>query len=279
METVRETVFRSSPTARAVITDPDIVVRRPLYLGLARGASVDLDGPALLVRAPGRAAVRYPLGRVSRIISHIGVQWCSSALAACLERGIPIIITRPGDGLLGHVLPAVRAPAWVDCDLQEFLDRPDWRDHYANWLRAERMRILAEWRRRRVAQGTQVPEETLRELKRRYLYLEELPEISAVGEWVIAAIRALAAEQLHKAGLRAVYWGFGGEMLGLLEDLVLLLRFMLHLELYGLGEAARFDAPAILRVFHAFSNAMTGCCQGVMGRLLRRVRTLLEEWH
>jgi hypothetical protein len=252
--------------------------RRPLYLGGETRAVVDLDGPALLVHARGRAEARYPLARVSRVVAHFRTEWRARAVMACFERGIPIVVTGADEAPLGYMLPAVQAPSRLDRNIQEVLDRPDWREHYGDWLRAERMRLLAEWQGRREAAGSPVPEGTVRELRRRHVYLGERPEVIAEGGLLKAAIRALAAESLRKAGLRAVYWGFGGEALPLLQDLSELLELSLCLELRGLGESAHFDTPSFLRVFHAFASSLAGVCSAVLGRLHRRVRALLEEW-
>lgn len=252
--------------------------RRPLYLAVGGAAIVDLDGPALRVRARSRAPARYPLARISRVIAHCRVEWSSRALLACLERGIPIVVTNPGGDPAGYVLPALRLSSRLGRELEELLDRPDWHHHYEGWLRAERMRIFAQWQRRRETSGKPVPPSLLRELKRRHVYLGERPGNLAQGAFALAAVRAVVAERLLKGGLRARYWGAQGEPLCLLDDLAALLELALGLELYGLGETARFDTPAYLRVFHAFADSLTELCHTALGRLHRRINTFLEEW-
>ncbi len=256
----------------------DVIARRPLYVRATGRTFVDLDGPALLVRAQNRADALYPLARVSRVISSASVEWRARALAACLEHGIPVVLTGTEDTPVGYVLPAVRASSRLSRELEEFVDRPDWRERYADWLRAERMRVFAQWQRSREEAGKPLAQDTLREIKRRYVYLDERPEILAPDGLIAAAIRAAAAERLHKAGLRAAYWGFRGEALQLLEDVSRLLELALQLEWQGLGEAARFEGPAILRVFHAFVFSLTALCEAIIGHLHRYLKSLLEEW-
>ncbi|GIX28415.1 MAG: hypothetical protein KatS3mg123_2296 [Burkholderiales bacterium] len=239
---------------------------------------MDLDGPAFLVRCQGRADVRYPLARVSRVIASAQVEWSARALAACLESGIPVVITGSGNAPVGYLLPGMRASSRLSRELGEFIDRPDWKERYADWLRAERMRVFAEWQRRRESTGNPLPQEALRELKRRYVYLDDRSEGLPLNGLLSAAIRAAVAEQLQKAGLSAVYWGFRGEALHLLEDVSRLLELVLHFEWHGLGEAARFEGPALLRVFHAFARALTAHCNSVLGHLHRYVKSFLEEW-
>lgn len=283
MGAIREGVRLSPVLARGLggavaASHEEVVLRRPLYLRAAGHTSVDLDGPALLVRAQNRADARYPLARVSRVISSASIEWRARALAACLEHGIPVVLTGSEDSPVGYVLPTVQASSRLSRELEEFVDRPDWHERYDDWLRAERMRVFAQWQRSREEAGKPLAQVTLRELKRRYVYLDERPEVLAPDGLIAAAIRAAVAERLHKAGLRAVYWGFRGEALQLLEDVSRLLELVLQLEWHGLGEAARFEGPAILRVFHAFAFSLTAHCDGILGHLHRYLKSLLEEW-
>jgi hypothetical protein len=256
----------------------DVVVRRPLYVLAAGRTTVDLDGPAFLVRRQGRADARYPLARVSRVIASTQVEWSTGALAACLENGIPVVITGSGNAPVGYLLPSIQAPSRLGGELEEFIDRPDWKERYADWLRAERMRVFFEWRRRREGVGNPLPQEVLRELKRRYVYLDDRSERLSLNGLLSAAIRATVAEQLQKAGLSAVYWGFRGEPLHLLEDVSWLIELVLHFEWHGLGEKARFEGAALLRVFHTLARTLSVDCNSVLGHLHHYVKSFLEEW-
>lgn len=283
MGAIREGVGLSPALAKglggsAATSGADAIVRRPLYVLASGRTSVDLDGPALLVRAKSRADARYPLSRVSRVITSARVEWRARALAACLQHGIPLVLTGAENTPLGYLLPAVRTLSRLSHDLEEFLDRPDWREHYHDWLRAERMRLFARWQRSREEAGKPLTQETLCELKRRYVYLDERSEVLTPDGLLSTAIRAAVAERLHKAGLGAVYWGFRGEAFHLLEDVSRLLELVLHLEWHGLGEVAHFEGAAILRMFHAFAFSLTTHCNDILGHLHRYLKSLLEEW-
>jgi hypothetical protein len=269
----------SGPTRRlGAPCDRSPLHARPLYLTGGAQTRVDLDGPALLVRAPFRAPARYPLARVSRVVSSIRVGWAMPAQLACLDSGIPIVYLGRDGMPAGFLLPVNRRASRLDAALDELLDRPDWSSHYANWLRAERMRALSAWMQAREAEGELVPLETYRELRRRHVYGEQeaLPVMRSGIH--CAALMALVAEQITKAGLRHVYWGEGGRALELLRDLARLLALRLELELTGLGTAARAENAALLRIFHAFVPQLGQHCAAMIGRLHRRVREVLEEW-
>jgi len=112
-----------------------------------------MDGPALRLRAEQRAETRFPLDRVSRIVAGAHVNWSAGALRACLERAIPIVIASADGAPLGSMLPASMPVPPLAPALEELLCSPDWRDIYRSWQRAERMRMLAAWRRMRQAEG------------------------------------------------------------------------------------------------------------------------------
>lgn len=63
---------------------------KALYLDGRRETSVRFDGPALRVQTAGRADGRYPLGRISRIVTIGRVTWHPQALLACFQFGVPL---------------------------------------------------------------------------------------------------------------------------------------------------------------------------------------------
>lgn len=253
--------------------------RRPLYLGARVNARVDADGPALRVRAAGRAEARYPLYRVSRVIAGHRVHWSAGALQACLESGIPIVIVGDGGAPLGSFHPAcVRASALCG-DLDELLDRPDWQGIYANWLRALRMRVLVEWCRREAAAGKPLAPGEFKELVRRHIYAcaHASPFHEATGFWR-AALYALAAGAIRRAGLQPVHWGAGGTALNLLEDVTQVLELRLRLEIGAGMEQGLAGEAVALRVFHAQTARLEGQCDRFFASLARRAKQVLAEW-
>lgn len=112
---------------------------RPLYLAGTDQLQVSLDGPALLVRGPGRADGRYPLSRLSRVVVQGDVEWTTPALLACLRGGIPVAFMDRKGRPLGLCFGAQRVKG-LGSVVRRFLDLPDWRLRYRGWLEA------MEWR-------------------------------------------------------------------------------------------------------------------------------------
>ena len=253
--------------------------RRPLYLRPLLKARVDADGPALRVRSADRAEARYPLYRVSRVISSNRVDWSAAALEACLQSGIPIVIVAGSGAPLGSVQPARVAASRLSEDIDELLDRPDWRETYDNWLRATRMRVLGEWRTQREAAGDPPAPGEFREMVRRLVYgrADAIPLEEATGLWH-AALCGLAATGLRRAGLQAVHWGAGGTTLHLLDDVARVLELRLRLEVRGAMEQALNAEALALRVFHSISDKLDVQCGRILLSLARRVKQVLAEW-
>src|SRR6516165_629543 len=185
--------FRSAESVAATLPAASHARRRPLFLGPMLRARVDADGPALRVRAAQRAETRFPLDRVSRIVASARVNWSADALRACLQSAIPIVMVSEDGSPLGSVHPASLQGSRLAEGLEELLDHPDWRDIYGCWLRAARMRVLAEWRRARQGEGAAPDPNAYRELVRRHVYCRQpaSPKHGMRGLWR-AAIYALA---------------------------------------------------------------------------------------
>jgi hypothetical protein len=252
--------------------------RRPLYIGANVRARVDLDGPALRVRAMRRSERRYPLYRVSRVIASPGVDWSAEALRACLESAIPIVIVAEDGTPLGLVHPARPCATRLAEAVEELLDRPDWRERYENWLRAARMRVLRDWCASREAEGEAVKAAALRELVRRHVYSAAAQTDAGIGGSCRGALYALAAESVCRWGLKPVFIATGGEPLQLLSDLVALLELRLRLEISPSMEGALERESVALRVLHALSEKLQALADRAIASLARRVRQVLAEW-
>lgn len=268
---------RRAPAARPA-SHPDNC-RRPLYLCARLKARVDADGPALRVRSAGRVEARYPLYRVSRVIASNRVDWSAAALEACLQAGIPIVIVAGSGAPLGSVQPACVAASRISEDIEELLDRPDWREIYDNWLRAARMRVLSEWRMQRDAAGDPLAPGEFKEMVRSQVYgrADVIPFEQSTGLWR-AALCALAATGLRRAGLQPVYWGAGGTALHFLDDMARVLELRLRLEVRVSIEQALNGEALALRVFHSISDKLDVQSGRILLSLARRVKQVLAEW-
>lgn len=268
-----------APNPRRAPAQPSAPSARALYVTGGASTRVDRDGPSLVVRAVGRADARFPLTRVARVVTGSRVQWRADAVLACLEHGIPVIYLGVDGGPIGHLQPVSRRRSTLDALIEEFLDRPDWAVRYQNWMRSERMRAFDAWRRGRESDARPISEADSATLIRQYVYGEgSSSRLTLCGASYSAALKALVAQNVTKAGLRGVYWGVDGAPLELVADLTELLALRLELELCGLGTSARLNSVAILRVFHVVAPRLSPACGTILGRLHRRLREVIEEW-
>ncbi|MGH7247178.1 MAG: CRISPR-associated endonuclease Cas1 [Pseudomonadota bacterium] len=251
--------------------------RRPLFLRPALGALVDADGPALRVRDERRAETRFPLDRISRIVASARVSWSAEALRACLERAIPIVIVNAHGSPLGSVLPAhVRASPLAEA-LGELLDWPDWRDIYNCWLRAARMRVLADWRCARNADGAAPDARAYQDLIKRYVYPVETAAAkpAMTGLWR-GALYALAAEIAQRWGIPAVIWGSEGDAIALRRDLADLMELRLRLEISEQVEGSLKGEAMMLLVLHTQTKKLESAASRAIRSLARRLNEVLS---
>ena len=253
--------------------------RLPLYLYGQNPTQVGADGPALAVRIAHKATLRYPYARIARVIAGPRVEWQARALVACQHEGLPIVFLDGAGAPTGYLQPVLGKPSRLDGVLEEMLDRADWSMHYSHWLRAERMNLLREWRRARLAAGKEVEEDDFQELVRQHVYRPESEGFYFASTGPQAgALTAYALQALHLASLKPRYWGSHGDPLELALDLTRLLGLALHLEMQGLGSGLHGDQAALLRVLHSFGPRIVQILTHLLGSLHRRLKSLLEEW-
>jgi hypothetical protein len=253
------------------------VSRRPLFLRPPGRTRVDTDGPALRVRAERRAETRFPLDRISRIVAGARVSWSADALDACLRHAIPIVIVTADGAPLGSIQPAQVHASPLAAALEELLDWPDWRDIYKCWLRAARMRVLAEWRRAREAEGAPPDARVYQELVRTHLYpVKAAPAKQGITGLWRGAVYALAAETAQRWGIEAVMWGSGGDAIDLRRDLADLMELRLRLEVCEQAEGSLKGEGTMLLVFHALTKKLEFEGGRAMRSLARRVSEVLS---
>lgn len=191
----------------------------------------------------------------------------------------PILIVGEDGAPLGSFYPARVCATQLAEDIDEMLDRPDWREAYGTWLRAARMRVLGEWRKARETEGAPPAPGEFGELVRRHVYCAEPNSLfaDATGLWR-GALCALAAGAIRSAGLQPVVWGAGGEALDLLADLTRILELRLRLDVREGIECGLEGEAVVLRVFQALSPTLETEAQRTIGSLARRVKQVLAEW-
>lgn len=256
---------------------PTATPRLPLYLRGREHTTVDAAGPALAVHRTGKSLVRYPIARLSRIISGRNVQWSGRALGLCMQEGIPIVILDDKGSPCGYVQPAVVRRSTLDSLLQQWVDIPHCHADLENWQRTQRMRLVKAWCANRVLSGHDISEKEFRELVRLHVQRIKTTEIETCSLWG-AALAAYVSRKLQEAGVAARYWCHGGDVLDLRSVLRELLEVALTLELSGLGQAAHTDDAALLRIMHTFGQTLNHTITLILGSLHQYIRNQLEEW-
>jgi hypothetical protein len=110
-------------------------LRKPLYLQGRNGLEVELDGPALRIRQPERAATFYPLARLARVLSKGGVRWSCDALLACADAGVPVTFLDGDGGVRGYLFGPSSGDHELYRRLRAWLRRADGLSRYTDWRR------------------------------------------------------------------------------------------------------------------------------------------------
>lgn len=116
---------------------------KTLYLDGRQHLEVLLDGPALRVRSAGRADGRYPLARVSRVVTLGAVRWQPQALLACFHFQVPIAVLEPSGRFVRIRFPVAAEPG-LGRHLGEVLEIARYRRRYDGWLREAERRERAD---------------------------------------------------------------------------------------------------------------------------------------
>ncbi len=246
---------------------------KPFYLHGNTGMSVSLDGPALRVNAPQRAASLYPLQRISRVISSGPVEWTTPALLACAQRGITITFLSPGGTILAYLFGETYLRTGLDGRLRDLLDRPDWQERYRDWNRA-----MESWGRRALLKrlNPELAQLSPTQLKTLLDQTKHRYASPAVCRYLDRRLRgllaALVTEQLSAVGLSAERLHAFEGRLNLVEDVVELLAWDLYLPVLELlqrrhGAPIRLEDAALVRLFEARSRRLQRLGRSLLNRL------------
>lgn len=244
--------------------------RKPLHLdGRRRAIEVRAAGPALAVQR-GERRITVPVARIARVLACGRVHWDSAALVLCLSQRIPIVYLDTQAQPIGATLPLIARTGTLDELLQPFLDRPDWRYRYDNWLRSQRLRLLQQWRRERARAGRPVPREQWAEEVRAFAYRGEPP---FVGPYPGASF-ALVVTTLLRAGVRSQYRAADGGTLALASDLARILDRYTALHTGSVAAAAESNGSLTAQA----ASAATPEHEALVVRMLQRLRRCLADW-
>ena len=212
---------------------------RALYLGARDRKQVSCTNEALVVRNERQQTLRYPLARVSRVVSSSVTDWSGEALALCMKSGIGITWLDARGTALGTCYPLRRCHPPFATAVELLPESPAGMARYHNWLRARRMEVLVHWGKTRAEQISPALWEAT---KRDWVYgrriTVHLP--AALQGHCLAWVGAQLAEQ----GLHPELWGPEAQPVALDHDLCELLWADMNLCAGSLADAAQADEPA-----------------------------------
>lgn len=125
-------------------TETDPLPPRTLYLKAMPDLNLVLDGPSLVVTAPGAAARRYPLRLLRQVLLLGPVALSPGVVEALLRQGISLALHDAAGTALGYLWPFRERPDTLADRLDVFWERPDWHWKYENWRRAQERRVIRE---------------------------------------------------------------------------------------------------------------------------------------
>lgn len=211
---------------------------RALYLGARDRKSVTCTAEALVVRNERQQTLRYPLARVSRVVSSSVTDWSGDALALCMKSGIGITWLDGRGNALGTCYPQCRRHTPFATAVEMLTESPEGFGRYNNWLRARRMEVLVQWGRRRADHiSPTLWESTKRDWVYGRRFTVHLPV--ALHGHCLAWVGAQLAEQ----GLQPELWGPEAESVDLDHDLCELLWADMNLCAGSLADATQADEP------------------------------------
>jgi hypothetical protein len=264
----------AAATAAAPSPRAGVPPRKPLYLdGRANVIDVRLRGPALGIRR-GAQQLELPLARLARVFVCGRVHWEAAAIAACLRQQIPIVFLDGRAQPIGSALPLVARTSHLGELLAEWVDRPQWREQYESWLRAQRYRILRRWRRQRAEAGCPVDPGEWSEAVRSFVYADEPRFASPHASGCYA--RALAL--LLRTGARTQYRGCDGGVLPLAADLARLADRSMALSLGNVAGALDGELALLARAGEGAAAEVDALLLELLQRLGRRAAEWIEPW-
>lgn len=256
---------------------------KPLYLDGASPMRVELDGPALRVERSLHAVVLVPLSRVSRVVVSGDVSWCTPAMLACADSGIPIIFVNSVGAVRARWNGKVNSRCTLKRYIEGSLDRPDWEERYATWIDAvERQAALRIAGRLHVAvQLPLFPAEVKLALSDKAAGFTDAETWRHMTEVQYGLLRVHVCALLTKKGLRGDAGPVVRGALDLETDITRVLDWDLELLRWGWLRRRRIwqrktrrglDTPGrreIVKLYESRATRVERSCEVLLGRMHR----------
>lgn len=190
------------PTARS--TQPQSSNgARTLYLGARSQKHIGCTEEALVVRNAEQQTLRYPLARVSRIVSSPQNDWSGAALELCMRHGVSITWLNARGDALGSCRPHTASTPRAAVALEAMLETPEGYERYLAWQRQRRMNILERWAE---TQGTRITPWQWETTKRTWVYGGNIPSVHLPAQFR-GLCHAYCVYMLGQHRLSEAWWG------------------------------------------------------------------------
>lgn len=245
---------------------------KPLYLEGRAGMRVDYDEPALVVSAPDRSALLFPLSRVSRVVVCGYVDWSMTALFACADAGIAVLFMTESGGVRSRWLGEVENGPLLLSQFGVMLRRPEALPRYQDWYAGmRRMAVRSAARRLRFADWQSATADSLEGWLRRTLPQPWFEAAAVLRGFLLSVVLGYLADFGLESGDSGVHWG----AINLADDLADLLLwdfYPLLLSRHGRGDAV----PDKQRLAAVLQQREVRCQQLLRGLLNRLHQCLLR---
>lgn len=237
---------------------------RALYLGAREKKQVTCTDEALVVRNARQQTLRYPLERISRVVSSITTDWNGSALALCLKNSIGITWLDGQGNALGTCYPTHRWHPKFSTAVELLTETQDGYLQYQHWQRSRRMAVMIRWGK---THAERIDLAQWENVKRNWVYGEN------VDIHLPPALRgqclAWVGSQLAREGLTPQLWGPDAQAIDLDQALCELLWAEMNLCAGAVAGASSAEEPVTV-LFERW-NALNGSALALHFSSLYRV--------
>lgn len=248
--------------------------RLPVYLLDEQPAQIQVDGPALVLIRDTHAPIRYPVGRISRILLRINHEWSHDATMLCLAHRIPVLFVDADGTHLGSLTPSIPRHTPSKETIAQLVWHPDAENRLENWTRQEYQTLIEQ-------HSIDQHPRHIAELKRRHVHGQQLLDTPAsqAETTIVNALRCATEQFLQLRGLPCQYPTPAGGWWDLAEQLTNIIRLMLRLDTGTMARAEGIQTELTLTMLHQkhFEKA-DRCLNGALSRLIRLARDTQTEW-
>ena len=247
--------------------------RKALYLMSRTRLSIRQAGASLAAFEGKVCRGRFPLNRVSRVLSSRHVDWRGEALVACMRAGVCIIFLDGHGSVYGTCEPPLVRVSPITEALDELVEESDWPNTFDNFMRHLRSHALKAWIEE--SSNTMLPRGVVAAWNKVYVHRGEVP-VPMRFEFR-GLVRALISARLHARGIRARYCLVNGKDLDLAEELASLVYGQIAMRAGSMQLQARQGAVAV-KLFEAAVDDYTVAIDKAIVALARLLNRRLRWW-